>query len=112
MKYFWTEQERKAHKTTCCFEFQRGKHKDECWKEDSLCLYADYFDDAQLSAIFTKAIKDFDYYGTTEVTQSRWEEIKTLAAAGGGEAAAIIAELTPWAEENFKTESVFTIIGI
>lgn len=112
MKYFWTEQERKAHKTTCCFEFQQGKHEDECWKETSLCLHADYFDDAQLSAIFTKAVKDFDYYGITEVAQSQWKKIKQLSQAQGGEASAIIAELTPWAEENFKTESVFTIIGI
>lgn len=112
MKYFWTGQERKAHKTTCCFEFQQGKYEDECWKETSLSLHTDFFDNTELYTIICKVLKDFEYYGITEVTQSQWEEIKALAKVQGGEAAKVIEELTPWAENTFQSFPLFTIIGI
>lgn len=112
MKYFWTEEERKKHHTTACIEFQKGSYTGECWKADSLCLCGDIFSDTGLCKILQSALPDFDHYGITEVDKEQWEKIAALAERQGGKVAEAAAELTPWAEENFKTENVFTILGI
>ena len=48
MKYFINEEKRKASGGTCYFEFQKGKFKNKFWMKDSICLYADLFDELDL----------------------------------------------------------------
>jgi len=43
MKYFLTEVERKKGHGNCCFEFQKGIHKDKFLNDDSLCLDEELF---------------------------------------------------------------------
>lgn len=113
MKYFWTEDERKIHRTTCCFEFQKGRFDGKTfWKNDSLCLHADIFDKNELFDIFSKSLNGFNYYGPNEVTADEWRILLNMSKKLGGVSAEIISELEPWVEENFKTYTVFSILGI
>ncbi|MCM1298404.1 MAG: hypothetical protein NC203_11695 [Firmicutes bacterium] len=112
MEYFWTEEERKARRTTECIEFQRGEYIDECWKSDSLCIHGDIFYDTGLYAVLKAAVPSFDRYGVTEVDKKCWKRIKALAEREGGAAEAAVAEMSDWVEENFKTEEIFTVLGI
>ena len=113
MHYFITEQERRTRKLgSCFFEFQRGAYRQECWLEDSLLLDADLFDSMKLYELFRKALPEFAYYGLTTVTQEQWEKLCRAADAHSSQAAALIAELTPWAEDCFRSDGLFTICGI
>lgn len=112
MKYFINENQRKERRSTCFFEFQRGKYDGECWKEDSLNIPCDLFDAMGLGKILDEALTDFDYYGTTEVNYEQWEKIKELLSEKGGEFGELLAELEPWAEDNFKEFNVFNLWGI
>ena len=51
MKYFINENQRKESHSTCYFEFQRGKYKNKCWKEDSLNLSQGIFIQLNLGKI-------------------------------------------------------------
>ena len=113
MKYFWTEAERKRKRTTLCFEFQKGRYKGKCWLDDSLSLHADIFDKAGLYTLFRQAIPNFDYYYSSNiVTKENWQHLLALAHQHGAEKEAIILELSPWVDDCFQTEEVFTICGI
>lgn len=113
MKYFLTEPERKRKRSTLYFEFQKGKYRGTCWREDSLCLHADTFDRLGLFELFAKAIPNFDYYYSGNyVTREVWERIQNLANESGDETKELIAELSAWVEECFQEEKVFTICGI
>ena len=111
MKYFLTEAERKASRGTCYFEFQNGKYQDKHWLIDAIYLQADKFDGLHLFDLFAKSIKDFDYYGTTEVNSEQW--MKLVDNSFSNETwRNIIIELTPWVEECFKKHKCFTICGL
>ena len=115
--YFITEAERKrTTRSTCFFEFQKGKHKrwgrNRFWKEDSLLLYMDIFDQLDLHTVFLSVLPDFDYCGETLVTRDQYEILKNTASLQSSEIAALFAELDVWVTECFKTESCFTILGI
>lgn len=77
MKYFITEQERKTLHSTCFFEFQEGqkkKYKFVFWKENSMLLHTDLFDESRLY----KIIPDLKYYADTIVSKENWNIIKML----------------------------------
>ena len=112
MHFFITEAERKQKHTTCCFEFQRGAFHNIFWRDDSICLHANIFDDHKLYDLFHKAIPQFDYYGITEVTKENWQTLQVLAHECGGTKEAIILELAQWVRDCFQNENVFTICGI
>ncbi|MDO4556672.1 MAG: hypothetical protein Q4B70_16275 [Lachnospiraceae bacterium] len=112
MKYFCTEPQRKASKSTCYLEFQRGSYDGRAWKSDSLNLHDDVFEATGLSAIFAQAIPQFDHWGITEVTPTQWQKLQQLLLDSGGVEREIIAELTPWVTACFQIEPVFTICGI
>lgn len=112
MGLFITEAERKEKHTTCCFEFQRGRFQNSFWREDSICLEADIFDELKLFELFKTAVPHFDYYGLTEVSLRDWQALRRLSDKRGGLEEKVILELTPWAEACFKDEEVFTICGI
>jgi hypothetical protein len=116
MAYFITEAQRKQIHATCFFEFQKGKPniwgRKRFWKEDSLLLHMDIFDQLDLYAIFHAALPDFDYYGETTVTADHYEVLKAIALAQDGEISNVFEELDAWVSECFKTETCFTILGI
>ena len=87
-----------------------GKHR--FWKEDSLLLHMDIFDQLNLYSVFIAALPDFNYYGETYVTPAQYELLKSSAFTQGGEIAVLFAELDIWVSECFKTESCFIIQGI
>lgn len=103
-------------RATCFFEFQKGKPKglgrNRFWKEDSILLHMDLFDQLNLFSVFNAALPDFDYYGETTVTADQYEVLKATGFAQGDEIAKLFLELDIWVTECFKTESCFTIQGI
>ena len=111
MKYFCTETERKASKSTCYFEFQKGHHKGKHWLEDSISIHDDLLSD-EIYQVFVAAIPQFDPFGVTEVTKEQWQQVKSRAETVGGEAIAAITEIEDWVVECFEEEEVFTICGI
>ncbi len=58
------------------------KEEDPHWQEDSICLYADLFDELELYPLFQKAVPQFDYYGTTEVSRKQWQALYQFARLG------------------------------
>lgn len=112
MEYFITESERKELHSTCFFEFQKGRYYDRHWREDSICLHADIFDELKLYELFHKALPYFAYYGLTEVYPENWEELLSLSHDYGGKIEAVISEIVPWVENCFQVEKAFTICGI
>ncbi len=112
MKYFWTEAERKKNHTTCCFEFQKGKYSGKHWFEDSICLYADIFDEMNLHELFSEAVPKFDYFGPNEVTKEQWQMLLKLAHECGGTKEEVVIELKSWVEKCFEEYETFTICGI
>lgn len=76
MKYFITEAERKKLHSTYFFEFQEGQKNEKynfvCWKDNSMLLNADLFDNSELY----KVIPDLKYYAETIVSKENWDIIK------------------------------------
>lgn len=112
MKYFCTEMERKASKSTCYFEFQKGRYANKYWLEDSICLHDDVLEKLGLYQILISAIPHFDHWGITEVSQEQWRQVKNNAEAVGGEVLVAVMELDEWVVKCFEEEAVFTICGI
>lgn len=108
-KYFITEKERR---TSDYFEFQKGSYQGEFWKEDSLLLSADYFDEFNLRKFFSKLLSHFSYYGVTEIGRNDWKKIEEEAKKEGGEIEKLIKELDPWVKDCFEKEEFFTILGL
>lgn len=96
---------------TCYHEFQKGKWNDEFWFEDSIYL-SDDFMSRDLYELISACAPEYDPYGVTVITRRQWNDICALAKNHAPETAAIIAEADVWARENFKTNDVFTILGI
>ena len=110
MNYFVTETERRASRSSCYFEFQRGRYQDKCWLADSLSLQDSIWEKFDLSSLFSRIIPKFDYYGLTEVNPAQWAALLALSASPAQRE--ILLELAPWAADCFASEEVFTIIGI
>ena len=111
MKYFVTETERKKSKSTCYFEFQKGKYKGKHWLEDSICIHDDLLND-EIYQVFVAAISQFNPFGITEVTKEQWQQVKSNAETVGGEVLIAVMELDAWVENCFEKEEIFTICGI
>ena len=111
MKYFVNEMERNASGSTCYFEFQKGRYHGKCWQKDSISIHMDIFDETHLHDLFSSVV-NFDYFGLTEITIDEWNTLVDKAHSIGGKIEEIISEIIPWAEDNYKKESVFTICGI
>ena len=112
MKYFVNEKERKASRSTCYFEFQKGKYRNKHWLEDSICLYADLFDEFGLFRLFSASLGTFDYYGPTNVVnKEKWDMIVEKSKENESWKS-VIDELKPWVEDCFIRYHHFTICGI
>ena len=100
MKYFINEEKRKASGETCYFEFQKGKFRNRFWMKDSICLYADLFDELHLYQLFSDSLGEFDYCGVNVVSQDQW--FKIIEKSTENEKwKMIIEELKPWVAECF-----------
>lgn len=107
MKYFTT-----GRKSGDYHEFVRGSWDGKTfWSDDYIFLDDDTLNE-YLAALFYAVSPAYYPYGPSEITRAEWGEISRRAEELGGETQAIIQELSPWAEDNFKTESIFTILGI
>lgn len=60
-------------KGTAYIELLPGKYKGICWTSDSLFLDEDTF--GFFLDIIVKNVPNYDYYGFTEVTTTRWKSI-------------------------------------
>lgn len=112
MKYFCSNDERFG---SCYHEYQRGHlEKRQYWRDSSLYLDDDIAVDIKLHEIYFEVIKDYDPYSAERyfVNKAMWGEILRKAIARGGAVKEAVMELSPWAEENFKTEKEFTVITI
>lgn len=69
------------------------------------------WDSLGLTELFTKALPNFSYYGLTEVSPVDFERLKELSKSSE-QWENVISQLSPWAEECFKNNTVFTICGI
>ena len=112
LKYFVSEEERKASHSTCYFEFQQGHYHDQCWLPDSLSISDALWDRFDLSKLFERVIGEFDYYGTTIVTKAQWNDIVKVSQDTHFSWQEIITEAIPWVDRCFKDHEVFTILGI
>lgn len=112
LKYFVSEEERKASHSTCYFEFQQGYYHDKCWLPDSLSISDTLWDRFNLSELFGHVIGEFDYYGITVVTKAQWNDIVKISQDTHSSWHKIITEAIPWADRCFKGHKVFTILGI
>ena len=112
MNYFLNEEERKASGSTYYFEFQKGKHRNKFWLEDSICIHADLFDELLLFRLFSESLGDFDYYGPSNVIEKeQWYKIVEKSKENE-RWKLVIEELRPWVEECFAKHKYFTICGI
>lgn len=111
MKYFITEAERKATHSSCYFEFQKGRYQEKCWREDSVSLSDDLWDELHLSDLFGEVLPDFNYCGVTAVSREEWDKI-LIRAEEVPQWREIIFEFSPWAEKCFETYDVFSILGL
>ena len=112
MKYFITEEQRKASDSTCYMEFMKGYYNDKCWLEDSINIDAFLWDNLDLSKLIHSVNKDFDYYDLTVITKEQWQEITRISNETSGKWKEVIDEATPWVEECFREFEVFTISGM
>lgn len=69
------------------------------------------WDSLSLTELFTKALPNFSYYGLTEVSPDDFKKLKELSK-GSEQWENVISQLSPWAEECFENNTVFTICGI
>ncbi len=111
MKYFIDEDTRKQRGGTCYFEFQQGMSND-FWRDDSILLHADIFDDMGLYKFFKEGLGSFDYYGHTVISADEWDKLYKLALSKGDETAELFGELNSWAEECYKHNDVIVVIGV
>lgn len=113
MKYFIHNSERHG---TCYHEFVQGEWDEEAmifWSGDSLYLHDDIACVLHLYRdLFKAANVEFNAYGITKITLDEWNALVKRAGEAGGEIFEFIEELRPWAEENFRNNKIFTILGI
>ncbi|MMZ65845.1 hypothetical protein FRY98_12750 [Paenibacillus faecis] len=95
------------------FEFMQGRLSGTHWLEDSIYLTEETIAETQLVDYLTLTLRDFNYYGPTEVTQEEWNQIMQNVNASNSEIAKqLVNEIDEWAKNCFKSHSCFTICGI
>lgn len=113
MKYFISNGERHG---TVYHEFVQGEWDEEAmvfWSDDSLYLHDDVVCDLELyRKLFKPAGVKFDNCGINVITLDDWNVLVKQANETGGAVLEFIEELRPWAEENFRNNKTFTILGI
>ncbi len=109
-RYFCPVSERKG---TCYHEFYKGEWDNQTlWKPDSILIHDDTLANLELHKIFSAILPEYDPHGITEVNKSQWQAVLDYASQLDTEAKLALTEAAAWAAEVFKTQKVFTILGI
>ena len=100
---------------TCYHEFSRGHWNwGAHWRDDSLYLPDEIL--AFKAVFFLAALKavlpNYSPYGVTEVSPADWAKIGELIRPTDRCSRAVYEQLAPWAEEVFREDGCFTILGI
>lgn len=94
------------------FEFMKGRLDRTHWKEDSIYLTEEALGETELLDFLTLTLKNFNYYGPTEVTEEEWSIIKrNVSESNSAITKQLVFEIDEWAKECFKAHSFFTICG-
>ncbi|MCQ2465415.1 MAG: hypothetical protein MJ095_07530 [Oscillospiraceae bacterium] len=109
MKYFCTPDERNG---TCYYEFQKGGFNENFWLQDSLLIHDDDWYDSGLEDFFFTEVPDLDDYGTTEISHEQWDALMDRSSDYDETVREALAELAVWAEETFRDNEVFSILGL
>lgn len=115
MKYFLTESERKERGGTCYHEFYKGEWDADnmvFWSSDSMNIHDDMMYNLGLDEFFEKVLGNYNISGENAINKIQWDRIYNLAEVKGGALFDAIKEINPWVEDNFRTNEVFTILGI
>lgn len=112
MKYFVTEEERKASGSTDYIEFQMGEYADKCWLEDSINVSAEVWDDLKMTKFMREVIPDFDFYATNPVNKEQWQLLVENSRRENCACRDLLEEASPWVDKCFESKEVFTICGI
>ncbi len=112
MIYFIIEKERKQSGGTCYLEFQKGSYTGAVWREDSLLIHVDIFNELKLATVFGKVITDFDLYGITKVDLDNWIKIYEHALNQDQKIKELFEELQAWVDECCDENEMFVILGI
>lgn len=109
-KYFVKSKDRHG---SCYYEFYKGKwDKKTFWKDDSIYIHGDDWQDCNFVDILIKHAPDFYPFGETEINQEQWELIKKDAMLSGEKTAKIVTQADEWMIDTFSKHKVFTILGI
>lgn len=111
MKYFVENSERAG---TCYHEFYSGKWDGATfWKDSSIFLHDDVLDEcAGFDCALALILPRYDRYGPTVVSAADWEKVGAALRQSDRRSAELYEEASAWAEEVFKSEECFTILGI
>jgi hypothetical protein len=109
MKYFCRSDERKG---TCYYEFQKGGFNEEFWLHDSLLIHDDIWFESGLEDFFSETVAELEDIGIAQIDRSEWERIVQEAEGYDETIKEAIDELAVWAEENFRENDFFTILGL
>lgn len=95
------------------FEFMKGQLDRTHWLEDSIYLTEETLEETKLVDVLTLTLKNFNYYGPTEVTEEDWCIIKQTVNESNCEITKqLVIHIDKWTEECFISHSCFTICGI
>lgn len=98
---------------SCYHEFQKGEWDEKTfWSDDSIYLSDDDFQKLELYKIFKFAIENYDKYAPTRVSFNEWNIALEKAKEFSKETQIAINEIDLWAQENFKSNDAFYILGI
>ena len=97
---------------TCYFEFQKGWQRERFWKDDSLYLSDEDFDQLGLAVPFFRAIPGFDCCGPTLVSAAQWDKLLAESAGAAPDTREALEEIDEWARECFRQEPGFSVLGI
>ena len=112
MKYFVQEEQRRDSHSSRYLEFQAGRYHGRCWLDSSISIRDETWEEYHVSDLILEVVPEFDLYGTTIITEDRWDRIVEQSRKDGCACQEIIAEAVPWAAHCFETNDAFTILGI
>lgn len=94
------------------FEFMKGNFTGTHWREDSLYVPEDLFQQMELGKIFLISLNHFSYFGVTTVLPNEWDNVKRVTKQDFPLSLEIITEIDHWVQICFETEKCFSICGI
>lgn len=95
------------------FEFMQGQLNDSHWQDDSIYLTEEILAETKLVDFLELTLKNFNYFGPTEVTEEDWNKLKRNINASSSEITKqLVYEIDEWTKECFKVHTCFTICGI